>query len=69
MTDFERALYRKYVKSLKDRELFVEREAVYAQSECANPGHLLVLAQEFADRRTSPTVYQNVPKERPLFKQ
>jgi hypothetical protein len=79
MTDFERALYRTYVRSLTDRGLFVEREAVYAQAELANPGMLMVLAQEFETRRNEsalfskparlsnePTVYQNVPKERPL---
>ena len=61
MTDTERTLYRKYLSSLTERELFTERETVERQAELSDPGMILAVNQEVTRRRNEQMeLYKNL---------
>ena len=52
MSDNERVLYKHYLSTLTERDLFTEREVVQKQGDIADPGMMIAIAKEFERRRS-----------------
>jgi hypothetical protein len=67
MNEYTEHIYRHYLTTISERDLFVEREMVQKHDSPQSALMVLAVNQEIDSRRNkAQTVYQNVPKNKPL---